>query len=351
MKAPIFAVSVAGLFLWPAAASAQQAISARAGLINVADGDVFLSDGQGAARRPLVRKATELVELREGQMLETGEGRAEVLLTPGAFLRIGESAAVRLQSSRLTSVRIEIVRGAALVDVVELLKDHSLTILVEGAEAAIGKPGLYRFEAAPPRIRVFDGQLEVRAGGRTQDLKRGRELALSGGSWSLARFDPDKETDALYRWSKRRAGYIAMANVSAARQAGMMSRSFTGGTWFWNPYFGFATYIPWGDVARSPFGYLYYTPYTVLDVYYPQRRMPAPPAWQDRGAFGGGLAGSLPPRSAGTAYTPSAPVSASAPAAPEPGAGSVGTRGGGAAGGAAGGTAGGVRAGSGGRGN
>lgn len=348
MKPSLFAVAAAAVLAsWPAAAPAQQAISARAGLINVADGDVFLADERGGGRRPFERRATELVELKEGQTLETGEGRAEILLTPGAFLRLGESGAVRMQSSRLTAVRVELLRGAALVDVVEMLKDHSLAVVVEGAEASIGKPGLYRFEAAPPRIRVFRGEAEVRAGGRTQELKGGRELVLAGGSWAAAKFDPDRETDALYRWSKRRAGYLAMANVSAARQAGLMSRSFTGGAWFWNPYFGFATYIPWGDVARSPFGYVYYTPYTVLDVYYPQRRTPAPPAWQDRGAFGGGLAGSLPPRSAGTAYTPSAPVSASAPAAPQPGAGSAGTRGGGAAGGAAGG----VRAGSGGRGN
>ncbi|MCX7603796.1 MAG: hypothetical protein N2036_06950, partial [Bryobacteraceae bacterium] len=280
----------------------------------------------------------------------TDEGRAEILLTPGAFLRLGEAGAVRMISNRLTAVRVEVVRGAALIDVVELLRDHSLAVLAADAELSILRPGLYRIEASPPRIRVFNGQAEVRAGGQSWSLKSGRELTLASGAWVMAKFDPEKETAPLSRWSRRRAGYIAMANVSAARQAGMMSRSFTGGTWFWNPYFGFATYIPWGDVARSPFGYFYYTPYSVLDVYYPPRRAPAP-VWQDRGAFGGGLAGQMPPRSAGTAYTPSAPVSATAPAAPAEGAGSVGTRGGGASGGAVGGTAGGVRAGSGGRGN
>jgi hypothetical protein len=349
MKTSLRIAGLAGLLLAGIApAMAQNAISARAGLINVADGDVFLADERGGLR-PFERKASELVELKEGQVLRTEEGRAEILLTPGAFLRVGESSAVRMLSNRLSAVKVEISEGSALLDVVELLKEHSLTLLVEGAEIGIEKAGLYRVDARPARVRVFTGQAEVRAGGQELVLKGGREAVWQGNAWAVAKFDPDKASDPLYRWSKRRAGYIAMANVSAARQAGMMSRSFTGGTWFWNPYFGFATYIPWGDTIRSPFGYFYYTPYTVLDVYYPARRNADYGGGYDRG-FGGGRISSLPPRSAGGSYTPSAPVSATAPAAPAPGAGSAGTRGGGAAGGAVGGV-GGVRAGSGGRGN
>ncbi|MCX7603214.1 MAG: hypothetical protein N2036_03980, partial [Bryobacteraceae bacterium] len=118
MKASFPLAAAAALFaLWPVSAPAQQAISARAGLINVADGDVFLLDERSGARKPFERKPTELVELREGQTLETDEGRAEILLTPGAFLRLGEAGAVRMISNRLTAVRVEVVRGAALIDV------------------------------------------------------------------------------------------------------------------------------------------------------------------------------------------------------------------------------------------
>lgn len=332
MKVPALFSALAPALLLMASASAQQAISARAGLINVADGDVFLGDPGTGGRKPFERKPTELVELREGQTLETGEGRAELLLTPGAFLRIGDSSAVRMHSSRLTSVRVELLRGAALADVVELLRDHALTLLVQDAEVTVARAGLYRLDTEPARIRVFHGQAEVRARGQSFSLKGGRELQLGASGWTVAKFDPDKETDALYRWSRRRAGYIAMANVSTARQAAMMSRSFTGGTWFWNPYFGFATYIPWSDVVRSPFGYFYYTPYTVMDVYVPPRRAPSSPGLADRGV-GVGFPGGMPRRSAGSAYTPPAPVTAPAAA---PGGGSVGGRGGPAAGGAAG---------------
>lgn len=328
---------------------AQPAISARAGMINVAEGDVFLTDERGGAPQRVEPKPSELISLKEGQTLRTGEGRAELLLTPGAFLRLGESSAVRMHSNRLSSVKLEVVEGAGLVDVVELLRDNSVIVLLQGAEAELEKAGLYRFDAVPPRIRVFSGQAEVTVAGETLKLKAGREVRLEGGKWAAARFDPDRETDSLYRWSKRRSGYIAMANVSAARQAGTMYGSaFQGGTWLWNPWFGFATYVPWADTVRSPFGYFYYTPVTVFDFYYPQRRAPAWSAGFDPGrAASPGYAGSLPPRAAGgRGYTPSAPVSVSAPSAPAPGSGNLGVRGGDAGRGGVG-----VRPGSGGRGN
>ena len=88
---PPLMAAAALLALAPSGALAQQAISARAGLINVADGDVFLADARSGSLKPFERRPTELVELKEGQTLETQEGRAELLLTPGAFLRIGES--------------------------------------------------------------------------------------------------------------------------------------------------------------------------------------------------------------------------------------------------------------------
>lgn len=349
-----FAGAAGLLLLATGAASAQNAVSARAGMVNVAEGDVFFEGGRGAPPQRVEPKPSELVSLREGQTLRTGEGRAEVLLTPGSFLRLGESSAIRLHSNRLSSVKLELIDGSALIDVAELLRDNSVIVRLAGAEAELEKAGLYRFDAVPPRIRVFSGQAAVVAAGRSQTLKSGRELGLEGDQWAVGRFDPDRASDPLYRWSKRRSGYIAMANVSAARQAGSIAGAgaFGGGTWYWNPWFGFATYVPRGDTVRSPFGYFYYTPYTVYDFYYPARRAPV---WGgggfDGGRAAGGFAGSMPPRSAeGRGYSPSAPVSVSAPPAAAPGAGSAGSRGGGAPGGAVGG-AGGVRGGSGGRGN
>lgn len=96
---PRFAVAAGVLLFATGAVRAQHAVSARAGMINVAEGDVFLSDDRSPAPLPVDPRPSELISMKEGQTLRTGEGRAEILLTPGAFLRLGESSAVRLLSN------------------------------------------------------------------------------------------------------------------------------------------------------------------------------------------------------------------------------------------------------------
>lgn len=310
-----------------AAALAQNAISAKAGMINVADGDVFLTDAKGGEPRKVEPKASEFIDMKEGQTLRTTDGRAEVLLTPGSFLRMADESSFKLFSNRLSDVRLEVLSGSVLIEATEMLEGNEITVLAKDSTVTLTKGGLYRFDADPARVRVYLGEAIVEQNGQKSTLKGGRELIASAKGWTLAKFDT-KDTDPLYRWSKRRSGYIAMANVSAARQSGSGGMGFTTGRWYYNPYFGFATYIPWGDTLRSPFGYYYYTPSTVMAVYYPPR-----PVYSG-GGFGGmgsgGFAASMPSRSAGVStYSPSAGVSAPAPSAsPSMGAGSVGSRGG-----------------------
>ena len=40
------------------------------------------------------------------------------------------------------------------------------------------------------------------------------------------------------------------------------------GRWSFNPYFGMFTYVPCNGMYRDPYGYSYYSPYTVQRVYY-----------------------------------------------------------------------------------
>jgi hypothetical protein len=318
-----------------AVALAQNAISAKAGMINVADGDVFMIDAKGGEPRKVEPKVSEFVDVKEGQTLRTADGRAEVLLTPGAFLRMADDSSFKLFSNRLTDVRLEALSGSLLIEATEMIDGNTITVLAKDATATITKGGLYRFESDPARIRVYLGEALIEQNGQKTTVKSGREFAANGNGWTLAKFDA-KETDPLYRWSKRRSGYIAMANVSAARQSTSGGFGFNGsGRWYYNPYFGFATYVPWGDTLRSPFGYYYYTPSTVMAVYYPPR-----PAYGGGGMNGfrgmggsGGFAAGMGSRSAGTStYSPSAGVSApSAASAPSMGAGSVGSRSAGAA--------------------
>ena len=170
-----------------APALAQNAISARAGMINVADGEVFLVDANGGAPLRVEPKPSELIEVKEGQILKTAEGRSEVLLTPGAFLRIGEESSFKLIGNRLSDVRLEVLSGSILVEVVELLDGNSLTVLAKHSATSVLKPGIYRFDADPGRIRVYQGEARVQIDGAAQTLKGSRELVASAGGWSAGR--------------------------------------------------------------------------------------------------------------------------------------------------------------------
>lgn len=349
---PIFLATALGA-CFGTAALAQNAISAKAGMINVADGDVYIVDAKGGEPRKVEPKVSEFVDLKEGQTLRTADGRSEVLLTPGSFLRMADDSSFKLFSSRLSDVRLEVLTGSVLIEATEMLEGNEITVLAKDATLTLTKGGLYRIDADPAaRIRVYLGEAIVERGGQKTTLKGGREMAASASGWTMAKFDV-KDTDPLYRWSKRRSGYIAMANVSAARQSTSRGNGFSGGSWYYNPYFGFATYVPWGDTLRSPFGYYYYTPSTVMAVYYP----PRPVYSGGNGGFGGmgngGFASSMPSRSAGSStYSPSAGVSApvSSPSS-SMGAGSVGSRGGDGGGAASSGAAAGGGGARGGRGN
>lgn len=319
--ASVAAVSLAG------GAFAQNAISAKAGMINVAEGDIFLVDAKGA-EQPVQPKPAEFIDVKEGQTLKTTEGRVEVLLTPGAFLRMADNSSFKMFSNRLSDVRLDVKSGVVMVEAAELLEDNHITVLTKDAIVTLTKAGLYRFDAEPASIRVYSGEALVEQNGQKTTLKGGRELVAAAGGWTQAKFDA-KDTDPLFRWAKRRSGYIAMANVSAARQSSPRNGFLGSGTWMYNPYFGFATFIPYADTLRSPFGYYYYTPSTVMAVYYPPMYGGGGGGGGGRGYSGNGFSASMP-RSAGSSSFASAPMSTSSPAFSSPssgishGSGSVG---------------------------
>jgi hypothetical protein len=301
--------------LFCGAAWAQNAISAKAGMINVADGDVFLLDAKGGAPVKVEPKLTEFIDIKEGQTLKTTEGRAEILLTPGAFLRVWDDTSFKLFSSRLSDVRLELLNGSAVIEVMEMFEGNEITVLLKDATVTLTKGGAYRFDANPARVRVQVGEALAEFNGQKVVMKGGRQLTASANGWTSDKFDV-KDSDALFRWSKRRGSYLAMANVSSSRQASPRN-GFQGGSWMWNPYFGFATYIPYSDTLRSPFGYYYYTPSTVMAVYFPPR---GSGGWTGGGGGGGshnassGFASSMPSRSASySSY--SAPSAVSSPSA------------------------------------
>jgi len=228
-------------------------------------------------------------------VLATEEGRVEILLTPGVFLRLAENSSARMISNKLSDTRLEILSGTALVEVGELLPDNALAFRVAGAEIVLPKKGLYRIDASPARLHVEEGQALVSLGEQTLTARKGHEVDIDDGKLADAKFDT-KDTDPFYRWNARRSSYIAEANVVSAQVAsnsgygsgfgnGFSGDGFGAGGynlggynlggygfngysvgqngWAWNPYFGMYTFMPGSGIYMNPFGYAFYSPGTI----------------------------------------------------------------------------------------
>jgi hypothetical protein len=240
---------------------AQSVISAKSGLIHYVEGQVLLDGKQVEV------KIATFPEMRDNSELQTKDGRAEILLTPGAFLRVGENSAVRMLSTKLTDARVEFLSGSAVIeaDGEDADGEDLITVVYQGAAVRIRKGGIYRFDSEPAQLRVYSGQAEVVTGANTLVVKGGK-LAPLPNAVTAEKFD-SKNGDALNRWSARRAKGISMANISAAKRIHDSGMSFTRASWYYNPYFGMMTYIPYRGIYSSPYGFRYYAPRTVQQVY------------------------------------------------------------------------------------
>jgi hypothetical protein len=268
------------------AAMAQQAISARSGMVHYIEGKVYAGDQQ------IDEKFGNFPQVKENQVLRTEEGRAEVLLTPGVFLRVGEHSSFRMITNRLIDTRLEFLSGSMILESDDMLKDNSVTVVAKDATVHLRKPGIYRFDSESAQLKVAKGMVEVETKGQTFELKEGKLLNLTA-DMAVAKFDP-KESDALSRWSYRRAEAVAMANVSSAKSlkdsggylsyagygpAGYGPGGFGGyypctglasSLWAFNPYYGMYTYVPCSGRYGSPYGFLFWSPVTVGRVFAPR---------------------------------------------------------------------------------
>jgi hypothetical protein len=205
-------------------------------------------------------------ELHQGQVVETGNGRAEILLTPGVFLRLGDNSAARMISPDLTKTEVELVKGRADVEVDQLYKQNDLLVKIGGGETRLLKTGLYAFNFENKSVQVFEGEAEVLPEGGQQKgiaVKKGHELAMNGDGAKPQHFDTAASKDALYNWSSLRSQYLGEANVQLA-SAYEGAPGFAPG-WFWDAGLYGYTWLPGDGAFFDPFGYGFYSPYYLYD--------------------------------------------------------------------------------------
>jgi hypothetical protein len=248
--------AIGGLFLAAIlSAPAGGATPALPGALNYVEGQVTVGS------EPVTAKSVGSVELQPGEALTTQAGKAEILLTPGVFVRAGDNSSITMISSNLTNTEVGLDKGTALVEVAEIYKENLLRVKQGDATTQMLKTGLYEFDADHDAVRVFKGEAMVQADGQNVTVKGGHELDLNnGGQLKSRKFDKDSlEQSDLYRFSSLRSGYLAEANVDAARIY-VGGPGWYGAGWYWDPMFLSYTWIPGSGMFYSPFGWGFYSP-------------------------------------------------------------------------------------------
>ena len=218
-------------------------------------------------------KSIGSAELQSGQSVITENGKAEVLLTPGVFLRVGNDSSVRMISPSITDTEVGVDRGHAMIEVAEIHPENDIRVTEDRTTTRLLKTGLYDFNQKQGQVRVFDGKALVQDADSHVTVKGGHEVSLNfSGSLKSRKFDKKSYAEGdLYRWSSLRSSYLAEANVDAAGLYatsgwGPWGAGWWGANWYWDPWFDAFTFIPGDGIFYSPFGWGFYSPWWVYQA-------------------------------------------------------------------------------------
>ena len=156
--------------------------------------------------------------LKAGEDLVTRSGRAELLLAPGVYLRVGADSGVRMISDELSDIRVELLSGSAIADATELNTPFTIVFgktLISKASISIEKRGIYRIDADPAQFRVIEGEAEVELAGQNVRLESLQLLPLDGAP--VVRRFTDGSDSLLDLWSAER--HLLISSKVADAQA------------------------------------------------------------------------------------------------------------------------------------
>jgi len=245
-------------------ASAQSVVSTHSGLIYFFDGSVFLGD------EPLEQKFGKFPELGEGRELRTGHGRAEVLLTPGVFLRIDGNSAIRMLSNQLSDTRVELVAGSAILEANDAVANTSVRLIYKDWQMRVPQKGVYRIASDPPQLAVYKGKVEVATEGKTDTVAVKEGEVLPFAPVLLAEQSTAAGGDPFKDWAMSRSQAISADNAIAAGivddPSQIASSSLAWGGFSYFPLTG----IPSLGITH-PYGLSFWSPYqsALSAIYYP----------------------------------------------------------------------------------
>ncbi len=224
------------------------------GTVNYTEGEVLL-------RGALVdREGAGMYVMGEDQTLETKAGRAEVLLTPGIFVRVGEDSLIRMAEITGTELKLNLERGQAIIEVDQADKSRPVDISAQGVEARLDKKGTYGFDTVHSSVMVFSGKLAVEEDRRGVRVDQGEILRTDAPVWKPTNFDPS-EVSELFRWTEKRADFASqVAEWTASSLLAFSEPSNFDRGWYWNPAFKSWAFLPAKGYIYTPYGYGLYAP-------------------------------------------------------------------------------------------
>jgi len=229
--------------------------TASPGALNYVEGQASMGD------QNVDSKSVGSAALQNGEVLATGNGKAEILLTPGVYLRLGSNSSVKMVSSGLTNTQVSLDQGEAMVEVDQIVPGNHLVVTDHNANVQLDKKGLYSFNADQPMVAVYDGKASVQVGDKSADVGKGKELALQpADKLKTQSFNREQEGE-LYAWSSMRSQYLSEANGYSAQTILAGNPGWWYGTgWYWNPYFDTWAFVPGAGYLYSPFGFGFFSP-------------------------------------------------------------------------------------------
>lgn len=162
-------------FAIPAQAANARPDRAVPGTLNYVEGKVAI----GAQN--VDSSAIGTAQVRMGESLTTRAGKAEVLLTPGVFLRVGDNTCVKMIATSITNTQVAVDCGHAKIEVAEIHPENDIRVEADGETTQLLKTGLYDFDANQQELRVFDGKARVQEPEQSVNVKGGREVSLRSG--------------------------------------------------------------------------------------------------------------------------------------------------------------------------
>ncbi|HMO82173.1 MAG TPA: FecR domain-containing protein [Pyrinomonadaceae bacterium] len=290
-------------------------ISAKAGGTNLIEGEVTVMRTDGTSGLLVKGMRVEV-----GDRVSTGvDGRAEILLNPGSYLRMGPNSVFEFVSTSLDDLKVRIHSGSVIFEVFAS-NDFVVDVELDGNAFKLIDSGVYRINAGDntDSIVVIRGRAQVKDGGETTTVRGGRVATLDGDDVAIARTNR-RDTDGLEEWSRQRSRELVRMTSSLRPRdfrEPLMNAFYSDhwnlwdsfGLWVFNPYRGGWCFLPFGRGWRSPYGFWYgydiWSYRLPWEIYYSNPR-PRQPSTQP---------GTMPPKAdQGPSQTPRRSAATSAP--------------------------------------